>query len=269
MIRSLIVQGTAAAIGKIGATELRAVLEHHGADGAARERVRQWVLDELYVVSGVFPPTPDTLLAFAEYFLAIVGRMDLLVAWFRPGERAVLERHCPNARLISMEGLDPFYVDDPWTAALAGKTVLVASPFVDSIHRQYQRRELIWPGRPALAPAFDLQLMRLPFSAGLVKSPFDDWFRARDALIAELRARSFEVLLVGGGAFSFPLAVAAKEIGRIGIHLGGSTQILFGIWGARWEGHPAIAKFHNENWVRPSAQETPEGHRRAEAGSYW
>ena len=206
---------------------------------------------------------------FAEYFSRIVEEMDVLVAWGRPGESAVLDGCGARAKLIGIEGLDPFYVDQPWTTALAGKTVLVASPFVDSIGRQYERRHLVWAGRQELLPDFELDLLRLPFSDGLVKSPFADWFEALASLSAELSSRRFDVSLIGGGAFSLPLAIAAKRMGKIGIHLGGSTQILFGIRGARWDDHPVTSKLFNRHWVRPSPEETPANYRRVEAGSYW
>jgi hypothetical protein len=269
MVRSLVSQGTAAAIGKVGASELRAILEYLAVNQGLRERVRRSVIDELHIASGVFPRTQDALLRFAGHFVDVVGQMDLLVAWSRPGEGAVFERYCPNAKLVSMRGLDPFYVDQPWTAALANKRVLVASPFVHSISQQYQRRHLVWRDRPAMLPEFDLTLLPLPFSDALVKSRFDDWFQALAGLIADLHSRRFDVLLVGGGAFSLPLVVAAKEMGSSGIHLGGSTQILFGIRGGRWDGHPRISAFFNEHWVRPSPAETPRNYRQLEAGAYW
>jgi hypothetical protein len=269
LIRSMLFGGGPYAIGKVGATELRALTEFWDVTRGQRRSARNGVIQELHVVSGVFPPTNQMLIRFAEYFSHIVEEMNVLVAWGRPGESTLLGAHGARARLISMEGLDPFYVDQPWTAALAGKTVLVASPFVDSIARQYERRSLVWPDREELLPAFRLELMRLPFSDGLVKSPFDDWFQALGSLRADLSSRLFDVLLVGGGAFSLPLTVAAKQIGKVGIHLGGSTQILFGIRGARWDDHPATSRFFNEYWVRPSRFETPEGYRKVEAGSYW
>jgi hypothetical protein len=268
LIRSMLSGGGPCAIGKVGATELRALTEFWDVSRGRRRQLRKDVITELHVVSGVFPPSHRVLIRFAEHFSDIIADMDVLVAWGRPGERILFES-CPHAKLISMEGLDPFYVNQPWTAALAGKTVLVASPFVDSIARQYERRTLVWPGREELLPEFRLELMRLPFSDGLVKSPFDDWFQALGSLRADLSSRLFDVLLVGGGAFSLPLTVAAKHMGKVGIHLGGSTQILFGIRGARWDDHPATSKYFNEYWVRPSRFETPEGHRKVEAGSYW
>jgi hypothetical protein len=268
LIRSLLYDGAPQAIGKVGATELRALTEAWDVSRGNRRCARAAIIKELHI-SGVFPPTSQMLMRFAEYFSRVVEDMDVLVAWGRPGESSLFETRCSRAKLISMEGLDPFYVDPPWTAALAGKTVVVASPFVDSIGRQYERRSLVWPGRQELLPDFHLELMRLPFSDGLVKSQLDDWFQALDGLRADLNSRRFDVLLVGGGAFSLPLAVAAKQMGNIGIHLGGSTQILFGIRGARWDDHPATSRFYNGNWVRPNSDETPAGYRKVEAGCYW
>jgi len=82
-------------------------------------------------------------------------------------------------------------------------------------------------------------------------------------------AVAFDVLIVGAGAWGLPLAVFAKKLGKVGIHLGGATQILSGIKGRRWENHPVIASFFNDAWVHPSAEETPLGNERVEGGCYW
>nr|WP_162051116.1 MULTISPECIES: hypothetical protein [unclassified Lentimonas] len=78
----------------------------------------------------------------------------------------------------------------------------------------------------------------------------------------------FDVALIGAGAWSIPLATHAKALGKIGIHLGGTTQILFGIKGKRWEkgGEPA---YYNDSWVRPNAAETRSGVNKIESGCYW
>ena len=44
----------------------------------------------------------------------------------------------------------------------------------------------------------------------------------------------YDVVLIGAGAFSLPLVAHAKRRGKVGIHMGGSLQILFGILGKRW-----------------------------------
>ena len=53
------------------------------------------------------------------------------------------------------------------------------------------------------------------------------------------------------------------------IHLGGATQILFGIKGHRWDTHDVISSFYNDHWVRPSKEETPEKAKINEEGCYW
>jgi hypothetical protein len=49
----------------------------------------------------------------------------------------------------------------------------------------------------------------------------------------------------------------AKAQGRVGVDLGGALQILFGIIGGRWQNSAAFKPFFNDNWCRPSAEETP------------
>lgn len=44
-------------------------------------------------------------------------------------------------------------------------------------------------------------------------------------------------------------------MGKKAIHMGGATQMLFGIKGKRWEDE--YGEFMNEHWIRPSKEETP------------
>lgn len=64
---------------------------------------------------------------------------------------------------------------------------------------------------------------------------FSDWFEALDFMYHEAMAKDFDVAIIGCGAYGFPLAAKLKRAGKIAIHLGGVTQLLFGIKGRRWE----------------------------------
>ena len=46
---------------------------------------------------------------------------------------------------------------------------------------------------------------------------------------------SFDVAIIGCGAYGMPLGAMLKDAGKTVIHLGGVTQILFGIKGKRWD----------------------------------
>jgi ketopantoate reductase len=87
----------------------------------------------------------------------------------------------------------------------------------------------------------------------------------------EVARIDFDVAIVGAGAYGLPLAAAVKDLGRQAVHLGGATQLLFGIRGRRWEVESPddIAPLFNEHWVRPSAEETPQGSSSVEGGCYW
>ena len=63
----------------------------------------------------------------------------------------------------------------------------------------------------------------------------------------------FDVLIVGAGAYGLPLAAEAKRMGKVGIHIGGAIQILFGILGHRWETEHVeqFGPLFNDHWVRP------------------
>ena len=85
----------------------------------------------------------------------------------------------------------------------------------------------------------------------------------------DIDGHTFDVALIGAGAYGLPLSAHVKRSGKVAIHLGGALQILFGIKGRRWEAMPQISRFFNEAWVRPGAGETPDGNAKIEGGCYW
>ena len=99
---------------------------------------------------------------------------------------------------------------------------------------------------------------------------FKDWFAALDWMKSEMEQEDFDIALIGCGAYGFPLTVHAKRLGKIGIHLAGWTQMLFGIYGKRWlEDQPEYSKYINKYWVRPNISEIPGGAQKVEGGCYW
>jgi hypothetical protein len=107
------------------------------------------------------------------------------------------------------------------------------------------------------------------------KPKFNDWFDALDYLKEQIAESDFDIALLGCGAYGFPLAAFVKKLGKQAIHLGGASQLLFGIKGERWERtYPNIAKLFNEYWVYPSPEETPKNAHWNEngwgvRGAYW
>jgi hypothetical protein len=263
-IAQLVRERRPSALGKMGAYELKAI-RRYGSGGRLSSRERRL----LYVNAGVFPPSEVVFRNWATAFMSVLGEMDFLAVWNNPGEGKIVAQYAPKATLMRATSLEPYYRDEPWSAELEGRKVLVISPFARTIEQQFANRLAIWPHNPSILPAMQLATLRCPLSDALVKSPFPDWFAALQAMTDEMAATDAEVVLIGAGAFSLPLAVAAKKQGRIGIHTGGWTQVLFGVKGAVWDKNPFISRFYNQNWVRPSGDERPREYKRVERGRYW
>ena len=258
------------AIGKIGSSEIGA-LRHYWAHADASGHCESWSYHPrtLYRIAGVYPPEPAIFSRFCKAYEESLTQLDVLAVWYNWGEKAAYRRFASNASLIALTAIDPIYHERPWSQNLAGKRVLVVSPFTETIRAQYQRRDQVWRSKPEMLPSFELLTLRSPLSAFLTPPVHADWFAALDAMREQMTHMRFEVAIVGAGAWSLPLIAHAKTLGACAIHLGGGAQILFGIQGGRWESHTKISSLRNEAWVRPSVTETPAQAKLIEGGCYW
>jgi hypothetical protein len=191
--------------------------------------------------------------------------------WFNQYEDVVCNTYCPDAELVDLDCLEPFRFSNPWSSTLAGRKVLVVHPFVESIKKQYaEKRRLLFPS-PDVLPDFELLTLKTVQSIAGSKVDFATWFDAYHHMCYEISRIDFDICIIGAGAYGLPLASFAKQLGKQAVHLGGVTQILFGIKGRRWEREYAdsTAKLFNEHWVRPLPSETPANKDKIEKSSYW
>lgn len=259
-----------AAIGKIGACEMAAVRHYWRlADSRGHCETWGWEGKKLYRNAGVYPPEPIIFSRFCRVYEEALKHLDVLAVWFNFGEKAARRRFAPKAALTELDALEPYYNDRPWSQHLTGKRVLVVSPFADSIQAQYLRRLEVWRAKPEVLPSFHLRTVRVPLSAFLTAPEHSDWFAALEAMREEMARAPFDVAVVGAGAWSLPLVAHAKSLGAWAIHLGGVTQVLFGLRGNRWEKNERITSFFNEAWTRPLPSETPQSAHLIEGGCYW
>jgi hypothetical protein len=221
--------------------------------------------------AGVFSASDAVLDGFALRYLDALPMTDVLGVWFNRGEANVVRERCPSAHLVELAALNAMCYPDPWSAQLAGKRVLVVHPFAESIESQYRESRTFLFADPAVLPAFELKTLAPPQSSAGTSCAFASW----DDALADTRDRiareSFDVALIGAGGYGLPLAAFVKSLGRQAVHLGGATQLFFGIRGLRWEVEyeDTIVPLMNEHWVRPLASETPDGANLVEGGCYW
>jgi hypothetical protein len=222
--------------------------------------------------AGFFPATEECLDRFARLMLDGFPNADVMGVWFAPDhEHIVCNTYCPGADLVEFGCIEPFHYKNPWTAQLAGRRVLVVHPFAESIRSQYSRKRTQLFADPQVLPEFELTTLKAVQSIAGHRVDFATWFDAHDHMCREIAKIDFDVAIIGAGAYGLPLATYVKGLGKQAIHMGGVTQILFGIKGKRWETAYAdtTAKLFNEHWIRPSKSETPKEHRDVEGGCYW
>ena len=270
-VKEMVLAGAPLMISRLGAVELsclRFYLEKRRTVGKAySSKIRTAMSNQ----AGFFPTDDKSLDAFAEMFLGHIARVDVMGVWFNQYEDVICNDYCPEAGLVDLDCFEPFRFAPPWSAALSGRKVLVIHPFAESIRRQYEEKRSLLFASPDVLPEFDLKTIKSVQSIGGSRVDHGSWFDAYHYMCDQIAKEDFEVCLIGAGAYGLPLASFAKQLGKQAIHLGGVTQILFGIKGKRWEREYAdsTAKLFNEHWVRPLASETPANKNTIERGCYW
>lgn len=220
---------------------------------------------------GLYPDNFNSFERYAQLILeGVLPEMTILGTWFNLGEAKLVKKYARKAAKISMFALESYTVShDRWTSHLKGKNVLVVSPFPETIKQQYEKRHLLWPAMEDVLPDFDLYQIKVPYHISLAPPSHPDWFLALEDLKQQMSIVPFDIALIGASVFSLPLTVHAKKLGKCGIHLGGATQIYFGIKGHRWENNPVISKYFNDHWTFPMQAETPSNAKIMENGCYW
>lgn len=240
-------------------------------------------INNIYNCAGFFPEDINLGNRFNDVMKKSLSNIDFLGYSGELAENYFINTCTPRELTISrtFDSLQPWRYEQPWSQALKGKKVLVVHPFRDTIEMQYKKRELLFKGTDIL-PEFTLLTYRAIQTVGDLKDErFDTWFDALDYMTEEILKMDFDIALLGCGAYGFPLASRIKEAGKQAIHMGGTSQLLFGIMGKRWDGTgpnsetklvaEEIRPYYNENWSYPLESDTPNSTQtnKVEYGPYW
>lgn len=264
-----ILSGVPFMAGRFGSVELRCMIE--------REKIEHGILDDysektyrsMHNNAGFFPAKADYFEQFSKLMYESTSQVDLVGVWFNHLENYYLDTYAREAQLTLLKSLEPYYFENPWSSALKDKKVLVVHPFAESIQLQYQKREKLFSNVEIL-PEFELFCYKAPQTVcGEDVSQYKSWFEVLQMLHDDIKKIDFDLAILGCGAYGFPLAAKIKMDGKQAIHMGGATQILFGIKGKRWDDHPVISKLYNEHWIRPGQQEQTVNFSQVENGCYW
>ncbi len=255
---------------RMGSGEMRAFRRTREVKWKLRKELPEETLDSLCINAGFFPRDRELVMRFGDLMQESARQADLIAVWNGLAmENYVYDTFVPQAKRCFLSGLEPFFCGEPWTQALEGKRVLVIHPFEESIRNQYEKREELFEDRRILPDFTLLTLKAVQTIAGQQDSRFSDWFEALDYMKREALKIDFDVSVIGCVAYGFQLAARLKEAGHQVIHMGGATQLLFGIHGNRWDAREDYRTLFTDAWCRPADSERPESADKVEGQCYW
>jgi hypothetical protein len=290
-IYELLKSGKPCMIARFGANELITVFnylgitEHRGdAWGYITRKNGPWwwnetMLWQLEHAAGFFPITDDSVSRFCQLMLKDATEVDILGSWLK--EETAITDLLKNAYKVALPYLEPWFAEAPWSKALEGKKVLVIHSFDELIKQQYEKRNHLFSKEilPSFAALYTIKAVQ-SYGENSKTCGFKSWFDALQWMEDEMDKLDYDVCILGCGAYGFPLAAHAKRMGKQAIHLGGVSQVLFGITGSRWldpmhrvkEWNIPVnyyASLANEYWVRPGEATKPSQANQIEGACYW
>jgi hypothetical protein len=261
--------GKPLAAGKIGVTELNILYSTRNLVFDVWEPLRHEVED----IAGLYPYNETTVKEFTEKMYNILPDIDLIPQWNRVHpefETHILNNICKNAKKTYLQHLEPYFFEQPWTNYLENKKVLVFSPFAESIEQNYKNLDKIWNNK--IKPNFKLKAIKYPFALQ-IDPKAKAQYKVSDVVYKEytniLKNEDFDVGIFGTGYTSLFYTVECKRMDKVGIHLGGATQILFGVKGQRWREIKEFQPLFNDFWTNPKETEKPKDLKLTEGGCYW
>ena len=279
-IYQLLIRKEPCMIARLGNTEINTLIKFDNfIKMNSIEKIYQWaktsqypfssncILNYIYPESGFYPVNKKSLTLFREELTTAMKDLDILGSWIK-GENNFI-KYMKQTIAIDLQHLEPYYHPSPWTRALKDKNVLVIHPFTKSIEQQYKyNREKLFSDKQVL-PKFNLKLIKSPFTTPGENKEYQDWFTTLESIYEKAKLIDFDIAILGCGSYGFPLASKIKKIGKKSVHLGGATQLLFGVKGRRWKDNQFFKNTFNEFWIYPSEEEIPLQYQKMDNGCYW
>lgn len=262
-----IVDGQPLAVGRLGGVEASILM---WAEGLANF---QPLLCRLFsdtrsgaTNAGIRPRNKESYRLFARLCRKAMEALDLQGVWGSGYEAVCIgkgaRREFFNGEITGPDGVNPNH----WLCSLQGKRVLVVSPFDGTIQKQILRLADVWPQSSWMTGT---DFCSVPFPYLIDEGCPETWWEVYNRIGAIVSRGDYDVALFGCGGLGLPFAHLAKKAGRVGIHLGGHLQLIFGIYGKRHLEQNWHRQHINDAWVRPEAAEVAKTASRVEGGCYW
>jgi hypothetical protein len=220
--------------------------------------------------SGVFPADPRFYLDFNKFYMQHIRNLDCLGLFYEPPlmELELIKHYQLKNKFIYYVDQEPdrSVIDNPENCYLQyfkGKKLLVICPFAEFLKERATKEvfEAVWSktGKKWFYPR-SVDALELPY--GFSAETHKTYSTAIDLfhdIAREIDKRDFDVALIGAAGLAIPIASYIKNMGKIGIDLGGHLQICFGVLGNRWRRRKDFERdYFNDSWIYLPAQYRPD-----------
>lgn len=230
--------------------------------------------------AGVFPDSDEFVTQCGSAFMTSLAQMDFLAAHHSPLVDRVLERLDRRPSVIGFNDLEPnrslpYEPMDCYLPDLQDRRVLIITTPADLL---VQRAipdifTAVWKstGCPWFYPASVEALSFTSVFDPSVREKFDSSLELESSICRDLARRDFDIALVGASAMGIPIVRHVKEMGKVGLSLGGHLQVLFGVQGRRWRDDPDWQRdYWNPSWLDMPTETYPRrGGWVVDDGAYW
>lgn len=181
-----------------------------------------------------------------------------------------------NIKQLHSRVLEPFYILDknviPWTHYLKNKKILIIHPFIKSFKKQLNNDFQIFKDKPL----FDKNQQFIFYKCYQTIAGnhiHNDWYETFTLMCEDIKNIDFDIALLGCGGYGLPLCHYIKnDLNKSAIYIGGGLQLLFGVFGGRWENSEFWKKIIEENnckFIKPTEDEICKNSVTIENNCYW
>lgn len=271
-IRDAIEKKEGFALARLGLSEINGFFHYNGDRHPSYLNLDSNHIEKSMAVNlGFFPNDEQMMRDWAASYSKEMSSVDAFAVYFNIAEAYFLRKYMQGAFVMSnSDVVHPMFDGMNWFTAIEGKRVAVITSSANTILAQLENN-----------PNFLGSLYRIPSASyRIIKAPFspliDPSNQAKSSkhemkrLKVELEQSGCDILLAAAGGYSNPLVVYAKNLGIVGINMGGAIDPLFGIRTKRYvEQSAKIRAMMDASWISPLDSDKPQGAGTIEGGCYW